>query len=79
TRATFLTNRLVLVSPPASRAALVIGPRFPLARALGSAGRLAMADPDAVPAGRYGREALTRLGVWPSVQARVARAENVRA
>ncbi|QCI92786.1 molybdate ABC transporter substrate-binding protein [Novosphingobium sp. EMRT-2] len=79
TRATFLTNRLVLVSPVASRVSFVVGPRFPLARALGGTGRLAMADPDAVPAGRYGREALTRLGVWPSVQARVARAENVRA
>ena len=38
TRATFLTNRLVLVSSAASRAALVIGPRFPLARALAAPG-----------------------------------------
>ena len=40
---------------------------------------LAMADPQSVPAGKYGKEALTRLGVWPSVQAKVAGAENVRA
>ncbi len=78
TRVTLLTNRLVLVAPVASRQRLTIAPRFPLARALGR-GRLAMADPNAVPAGRYGRQALTRLGVWSSVANRIARAENVRA
>lgn len=78
TRVSFLTNRLVLVAPAASRMRLAIGPRFRLAAALGR-GRLALADPDAVPAGRYGREALTRLGVWPDVQNRITRSENVRA
>ena len=78
TRATFLYNDLVLIAPAASPVKLAIGRDFPLARALGN-GRLAMADPDAVPAGRYGKEALTRLGVWPSVQGKVVRAENVRA
>jgi molybdate transport system substrate-binding protein len=78
TRVSFLTNRLVLVAPEASRTAVTIGPRFPLARALGT-GRLAMADPGAVPAGKYGREALTRLGVWPSVRHRIAASESVRA
>jgi molybdate transport system substrate-binding protein len=77
-RISFLTNSLVLVAPAASRVRLTIGPGFPLARALGP-GRLAMADPRAVPAGKYGKEALTRLGVWPAVAARVASAENVRA
>jgi molybdate transport system substrate-binding protein len=38
-----------------------------------------MADPAAVPGGKYARQALTRLGVWPSVQGKVAAAENVRA
>lgn len=78
TRAAFLTNHLVLVAPAQSRLRLTVTPRFPLARALGS-GRLAMADPDAVPAGRYGKDALTRLGVWSQVQGKVVRAENVRA
>jgi molybdate transport system substrate-binding protein len=76
-RADFLTNSLVLVAPASSRVRLGIGPGFPLARALGK-GRLAMADPDAVPAGRYGKEALISLGVWSSVSDRLARADNVR-
>ena len=38
-----------------------------------------MAEPDSVPAGRYGKAALERLGVWSSVQSRIAPAEDVRA
>ena len=38
-----------------------------------------MADPDAVPAGRYGKAALLKLGAWPAVAPHVVRAENVRA
>ena len=76
TRATFLGNRLVIVAPAGS------GVRAPaggarLARFL-SAGPLAMADP-AVPAGKYGRIALTRLGVLAAVQPHIVSAENVRA
>lgn len=78
TRARLTENRLVLIAPVGSRLALRIGRGFPLAQALGS-GRLAMADPAAVPAGRYGREALTTLGVWNGVAGKVAAAENVRA
>lgn len=79
TRVSFLFNTLVLVAPAASPVRWTVGPGFPLARALGGSGRLAMADPDSVPAGKYGKEALTRLGVWSSVKGRIARAENVRA
>ena len=78
TRAALLTNRLVLVAPAVSRVQLTMAPRFPLAQALGR-GRLAMADPAAVPAGRYARDALIRLGVWPQLQTRITRSENVRA
>lgn len=78
TRVSFLTNDLVLIAPAASAVRLSVQPGFPLAQALGS-GRLAMADPAAVPAGKYGRGALNRLGVWGSVQGRIAAAENVRA
>lgn len=77
-RVPFLSNRLVLIAPVASRSRLSIGHNFPLARALGD-GRLAIADPDSVPAGKYGKAALTRLGVWPQVAPKVARGENVRA
>ena len=38
-----------------------------------------MANPDSVPAGKYGKAALESLGVWSSVEKQVARAENVRA
>ncbi len=77
TRSAFLTNSLVLIAPASSRTHLRIAPRFALAAALGN-GRLAMADPDAVPAGRYGKQALVSLAVWNSVAGRIAQAENVR-
>lgn len=73
-----LRNALVLVAPASSSATLAIGPNFGLAAALGKE-KLAMANPDSVPAGKYGRSALEKLGVWMSVERQVARAENVRA
>ena len=78
TRTTFLSNKLVLVSPIDHPLNLKIAPGFDLAGAL-NGGKLAMADPDSVPAGKYGRAALQSLGVWSSVEGSVARAENVRA
>lgn len=78
TRARLTENRLVLVAPVASRVSLRIARGFPLARALGG-GRLALADPAAVPAGRYAREALVSLGAWTGVAGQIAAAENVRA
>lgn len=78
TRTSFLTNTLVLVAPASRPFKLLITQGFDLAGALGS-GRLAMADPDAVPAGKYGKAALTNLGVWRAVESTVVRAENVRA
>ncbi|MFN4356631.1 molybdate ABC transporter substrate-binding protein [Sphingopyxis alaskensis] len=78
TRVRLVGNRLVLIAPAASKVRLTPAHGFPLARALGS-GRLAIADPDAVPAGRYARAALAHLGVWGSVAGRLAPAENVRA
>jgi molybdate transport system substrate-binding protein len=78
TRTSFLTNGLVLVAPADQGRSISIRRAFPLARLLGS-GRLAMADPDSVPAGKYGKAALTSLGVWPALSSRIAAAENVRA
>lgn len=71
-------NELVLIAPAASAIALEIAPSFALAAALGD-GRLAIADPSSVPAGRYALAALTALGVWSSVEHRLVPAENVRA
>ena len=73
-----LRGRLVLIAPADSRIALRIAPNVPLAQALGPGGRLAVGDPTYVPAGLYAKEALTRLGVWPTVQAKLASADNVR-
>ena len=81
TRHDLLGNSLVLIAPkdsPLDPAQVMIGPGFPLAKLLGD-GRLAMAEPNSVPAGIYGKAALTRLGVWYQVAGRVAAAENVRA
>lgn len=76
-REDLLGNRLVLIAPAASTTKLAIGPNFALRAALGD-GRLAIADPDSVPAGKYGRTALTSLGVWGAVVDHLAIAENVR-
>jgi molybdate transport system substrate-binding protein len=78
TRVSFLANRLVLVAPAASARPVAIRPGFALAALIGS-GKLAMGEPASVPAGKYGKEALTRLGVWDAVAPKVASAENVRA
>ncbi|MBC2772981.1 molybdate ABC transporter substrate-binding protein [Rhizobium sp. AQ_MP] len=78
TRVNLLGNRIVLVAPKDSAVTTAIAPNFPLATLLGDE-RLAMANVDAVPAGTYGKAALTNLGVWESVKDKVAQAENVRA
>ncbi|HET7197023.1 MAG TPA: molybdate ABC transporter substrate-binding protein [Burkholderiales bacterium] len=78
TRRDLLGNRLVLIAPATQPVKLAPAPGFALAKALGG-GRLALADPASVPAGRYARAALEKLGVWDSVAGRLAAAENVRA
>ncbi len=78
TRSNFLGNKLVLITAADSKLTLKIEPNFQLAQALGN-GRLAMADPASVPAGRYGKAALEALGVWPSVADKIAPAQDVRA
>jgi len=77
TRKNLLGNRLVLVAPAESDAKAEIKPGLDLVGLL-KGGRLAMADPDSVPAGKYGKAALEKLGVWNSVRAAVAPAESVR-
>lgn len=79
TRRDLLGGRLALVAPRGSRVAFAVRPGFPIGRALGGRGRLAIGDPASVPAGRYARAALTRLGVWRQVAGRLAPAADVRA
>ena len=73
-----LGNDIVLIAPADTNITAEIAPGFPLAALLGD-GRLAMGDVKSVPAGKYGKAALESLGVWPSVETRLAQAENVRA
>ncbi len=77
-RCNLVGNRLVLAAPADSALDLAIAPGFDLLAALGGQ-RLAMGDPDHVPAGMYGRQALEGLGVWPSVADRLVRSPDVRA
>jgi molybdate transport system substrate-binding protein len=73
-----LGNQIVLVAPKDSKIDIKIEPNFKLADALG-AGKLAMGNVESVPAGKYGKAALEKLGVWASVESKVAQADNVRA
>ena len=77
-RANLLGNDLVLIAPANAGSRARIGPGFDLAGALGG-GKLAMANPDSVPAGKYGKSALESLGAWRSVERSVVRTDNVRA
>jgi len=78
TRADLLGNALVLIAPAASEAQLDLADPESFAAVLEN-GRLAIADPDTVPAGKYGKAALEKLGLWPGVRGKLAPAENVRA
>jgi molybdate transport system substrate-binding protein len=78
TRKALLGNKLVLIAPVKTAHPVAIKPGFPLAKLL-KGGRLALADPDSVPAGKYGKAALQYLGVWDSVANSLAPGENVRA
>lgn len=78
TETQLLGNSIVLIAPADSSAATEIKDGFDLAGLVGD-GKLAMANVDSVPAGKYGKAALEKLGVWASVEGKVAQAENVRA
>jgi molybdate transport system substrate-binding protein len=78
-RKNLLTNTLVLVAPADQAKPVVLKPGFDLAGLLGPKGRLSVGDPDTVPAGIYGKQALTRLGVWDQASAHLAPAANVKA
>src|ERR1700747_340051 len=77
-RVNLFVNKIVLIASRDSSVALDIKPGFDLAKSLGD-GKLAMANVDAVPAGKYGKAALEKLGAWEAVKGKVAQAENGRA
>jgi molybdate transport system substrate-binding protein len=77
-RSDLLGNKLVLIAPKDSPASLDLKPGVDLAKALGD-GRLAMGNVDSVPAGKYGKAALQKLGLWDTVSNKLAQAESVRA
>ena len=79
TRVNLLGNRLVLIAPKESKIDdVAIGPGFDLAKLIGD-GRIATGEVTSVPAGKYARAALGTLGIWRSVEKKLAMAENVRA
>ncbi|TDW25355.1 molybdate transport system substrate-binding protein [Rhizobium azibense] len=78
TRADLLGNRIVLVTAIDKAKQVDIKPGFDLSGLLGD-GRLAMGEVTSVPAGKYGKAALEKLGVWASVEPKIAGAQSVRA
>ena len=71
TRRDLLGNRLVWIVPSGRPRSTV--------QALGPRDRLALADPQHVPAGKYAKAALVKMGLWEKLSGRIAAAENVRA
>jgi molybdate transport system substrate-binding protein len=57
---------------------VALKPGLDLAALLGADGRLALALTNSVPAGKYAKQSLVKLGAWDGVKSRTAEAENVR-
>lgn len=77
TRRDVLGNTLVLIAHGRRVAPVTIDRNLDL-RGMLKGGRLSMALVDAVPAGIYGKAALTSLGLWATVEPLVAQSDNVR-
>jgi molybdate transport system substrate-binding protein len=73
TRVNLLGNSLVIVAPAEEVMAVDIKER------LDFEGRLALADPDHVPAGMYAKQALVWFGWWKEMELRLAVGSDVRA
>ncbi len=73
-RTEFLGNGLVLIVPRDSE--LTFG--WPGDFDMSGVEHFALGDPDAVPAGIYGKEALVTLGLWETLRAKVVRGADVR-
>jgi molybdate transport system substrate-binding protein len=77
-RHNLLGNTLVLIAPVDLPSERGLPQPAELVRLL-AGGRLAIANVDAVPAGRYAKAALQSLGLWDAVSNKLAQSENVRA
>jgi|SRR6266487_1541005 len=78
-RVNLLGNSIVLIAPKDSKVNNVsIGPGFDLAKLAGD-GRIATGDVKSVPAGKYTRTALEKLGSWQAAEPKFAMADSVRA
>ncbi|WP_455817770.1 molybdate ABC transporter substrate-binding protein [Pseudomonas cerasi] len=78
-RVTLLGNDLVLVAPTASKPQPVNISKTTDWKSLLKGQRLAVGDPDHVPAGIYAKEALQNLGAWEQLAPVMARSNSVRA
>jgi molybdate transport system substrate-binding protein len=78
TRVDLLGNRLVVIAPADSPLRELTFTPEAIKQAAGN-GRIATGEVTSVPAGRYAKAALERLGLWSEVQPRLAQSENVRA
>ena len=77
TRQNLFGNKLVLIEPSDADTTLEIAKNFDLAGAAGD-GKIAVCMIDSCPAGLYARQALESLGVFASVEPKLAQADNVR-
>ena len=77
TRRKLLGNKLVLIEPGDADVKLEITKGFDLAGAAGD-GKIAVCTLDSCPGGIYAKEALESLGVFASVEAKLALADNIR-
>lgn len=78
TRADVLRNHLVVVAPKTSALdTLELAPAAFEAALSGS--KLATGEVKTVPVGRYAKESLTKLGLWATVEPKLAMTDNVRA
>jgi molybdate transport system substrate-binding protein len=79
TRTNLLGNSIVLIAPKdSSIGGVTIGPGFDLAKLAGD-GKIATGDVSSVPAGKYAKAALEKLGAWQAAAPKFAMAESVRA
>jgi molybdate transport system substrate-binding protein len=77
TRLNLLGNQLVLIAPADSTESLKIKMHFDLAGAIGDS-KVAVCTITSCPGGIYAKEALQALGVWDSVEPKLAQADNIR-